>query len=103
MNQMRAYQLQQQMFLEQERLRQEQRVHAAQQQAINQWAHIVPPDKLPQIANMIYQNAPYDQVARAAAQLSGNLIVKTDPESIAANIRYMEKVTGQPWKDPYPP
>ena len=44
---------------------------------------------------MIYQGAPYDQVARAAAQLSGNLV--DDPNAMQQNIRYIEQLTGKPY------
>jgi hypothetical protein len=95
LNQLRGYQLQQRMFLEQEQLRQLQREGAAKTAAVQQWGHIVPPDKLPQIAAMIYQGAPYDQIARAAAQLSGNLV--DDPARMQDNIRYIEQITGKPY------
>ena len=70
LNSLRAYDIQQQLFLRRQQLEQMQRENAAKQAAIQQWGHIVPPEKLPQIAAMIYQGAPYDQVARAAAQLT---------------------------------
>jgi hypothetical protein len=95
MNQLRAYDIQQQMFLRRQQLEQAQRENAAKQGAIQQWGHIVPADKLPQIAAMIYQGAPYDQVARAAAQLSGNLV--DDPNAMQQNIRYIEQLTGKPY------
>jgi hypothetical protein len=103
MNQLRAYDIQQQMWLRRQQVEQLQRENVAKQAAIQQWSHIVPAERLPQIAAMIYQGAPYDQVARAAAEASGQLIDKTDPASTQANIKFMEQVTGQPWKDPYPP
>jgi hypothetical protein len=103
MNQLRAYDIQQQMWLREQQVAQLQRENAAKQAAIQQWGHLVPADKLPQIATMILQNAPYDQIARAAAEASGQLIDKTDPASTAANIKFMEQVTGKPWTDPYPP
>ena len=92
---LQAYQIQQRIALEQQQIIQAQRENAAKQSAINQWGHIVPSDKLPQIANMIYQGAPYDQVARAAAQLSGNLV--DDPDAMQQNIRYIEQLTGKPY------
>ena len=92
---LQAYQIQQRIALEQQQIIQAQRENAAKQSAINQWGHIVPSDKLPQIANMIYQGAPYDQVARAAAQLSGNLV--DDPNAMQQNIRYIEQLTGKPY------
>jgi len=103
LNQLRAYDIQQQMWMRQQQLLQMQRENQARQAAIQQWGNLVPPDKLPQIALMIYQNAPYEQVARAAAEASGQLIDKTDPASIQKNIAFMEHVTGKPWTDPYPP
>ena len=103
LNQLRAYDIQQQMWMRQQQLLQLQRENQARQAAIQQWGNLVPADKLPQIALMIYQNAPYDQVARAAAEASGQLIDKTDPESIQKNIAFMEHVTGKAWTDPYPP
>ena len=103
LNQLRAYDIQQQLWMRQQQLLQMQRENQARQAAIQQWGNLVPPDKLPQIALMIYQNAPYDQVARAAAEASGRLIDKTDPESIQKNVAFMEHVTGKPWTDPYPP
>ena len=95
MRRLQAYQIQQRIALEQQQIIQAQRENAAKQSAINQWGHIVPADKLPQIANMIYQGAPYDQVARAAAQLSGNLV--DDPNAMQQNIRYIEQLTGKPY------
>jgi hypothetical protein len=95
MNQLRAYDIQQQMFLRRQQLEQLQRENAAKQGAIQQWGHIVPADKLPQIAAMIYTGAPYDQIARAAAQLSGNLV--DDPNAMQQNIRYIEQLTGKPY------
>ena len=95
LNQLRAYDIQQQMWLRQQQLLQMQRENAARQAAIEQWGHIVPADKLPQIALMIYQGAPYDQIARSAAQLSGNLI--DDPNAMQKNIRYIEQITGKPY------
>jgi hypothetical protein len=98
-----AFLLQQRLAQEQLQFQQEVRKQQAQRAAIAQWSHIVPPDKIDQISNMIYQNAPYDQIARAAAQLSGHLIDDTTPEATAANIRYIESLTGQPWKEVYAP
>ena len=95
LNTIRAYDMQQQMFLREQQLMQMQRENQARQAAIQQWGHIVPPDKLPQIMLMIYQGAPYDQVARAAAQLSGNLV--DDPNRMQDNIRYIEQLTGKPY------
>jgi hypothetical protein len=95
LNQLRAYDIQQQMWMRQQQLLQMQRENAARQAAIDQWGHIVPPDKLPQISLMIYQGAPYEQVARAAAQFSGNL--KDDPNAMQQNIRYIEQLTGKPY------
>jgi hypothetical protein len=97
LSRLQAYQIQQRVWLEQEQLREQQRQNAARQAAIGQWGHIVPADKLPQIANMIYQNAPYDQVAKAAAQLSGNLVDDPSPAGLAKNIRYIEQITGKPY------
>ena len=95
LNQLRAYDIQQQMWMRQQQLLQLQRENAARQAAIQQWGSVVPPDKLPQISLMIYQNAPYDQIARAAAQLSGNLI--DDPAAEQKNIDYITKLTGKPY------
>jgi hypothetical protein len=95
LNQLRAYDIQQQMWMRQQQLLQLQRENQARQAAIDQWSHIVPADKLPQIALMIYQGAPYDQIARSAAQLSGNL--KDDPNAMQENIRYIEQITGKPY------
>ena len=92
---MQAYELQYRMWLQQQQLIQAQRENNAKAAAIQQWGHIVPPDKLPQIATMIFQGAPYDQVARAAAQLSGQLI--DDPNAMQQNIRYIEQLTGKPY------
>ena len=103
LNQLRAYDIQQQLFLRRQQLEQMQRENNAKQAAIQQWGHIVPPEKLPQIAAMIYTGAPYDQIARAAAQLSGLLVDDTSPEATQQNIRYMEQVTGQKWTELYPP
>jgi hypothetical protein len=102
LNQFRAYDIQQQVWMRQQQLLQMQRENAARQAAIQMYAGIVPPDKLPGIALMIYQNAPQDQIMRQAAMWSDKLIDKTDPASIAHNIRFMES-TGQKWTDPYPP
>ena len=79
LNTIRAYDMQQQMFLREQQLMQMQRENQARQAAIQQWGHIVPPDKLPQIMLMIYQGAPCDQVARAAGQLSGQLVDDPNP------------------------
>ena len=95
LNQMQAYELQYRMWLQQQQLQQMQRENAAKAAAVQQWGHIVPPDKLPQIATMIFQGAPYDQIARAAAQLSGQLI--DDPNRMQDNIRYIEQLTGKPY------
>ena len=103
MNQLRAYDIQQQMFLRRQQLEQMQRENNAKQAAINTYSRLVPPDKLPIISNMILQGAPQDQVMRQAAMLSGQLIDKTDPASIQHNIRFIEESTGQKWTDPYPP
>ena len=97
LNRLRAYDVQQQIAIRQQQVIQAQRENAAKQAAIGQWGHIVPPDKLPQIANMIYQGAPYDQVARAAAQLSGNLVDDPSPAGLQKNIRYIEQITGKPY------
>jgi hypothetical protein len=103
MRQLQAYEIQQRMWLQQEQLRQEQRKNAAQIAAVRAWGRIVPPDKLAIIASMYYQGAPYDQIARAAAEASGQMIDDTTPEATQANIRFMEKVTGKPWTELYPP
>jgi hypothetical protein len=93
LNTMRAYDIQQQIWMRQQQVLQMQRENAAKNAAVQQWGHIVPPDRLPQIATMIYQGAPYDQVARAAAQLSGQLV--DDPNAMQQNIRYIEQLTGK--------
>ena len=97
LNSLRAYDIQQQLFLRRQQLEQLQRENAAKQGAIQQWGHIVPAEKLPQIAAMIYQGAPYDQMARAAAQLSGNLVDDPSPAGLQKNIRYIEQLTGKPY------
>jgi hypothetical protein len=97
LNMIRAYDMQQQIWLRQQQLIQAQRENAAKAAAIQQWGHIVPADQLPQIANMIYQGAPYDQVARVAAQLSGNLVDDPSPAGLQKNIRYIEQITGKPY------
>jgi hypothetical protein len=94
LSQMQAYELQYRMWLQQQQLQQMQRENAAKAAAVQQWGHIVPPDKLPQFALMIYQGAPYEQVARAAAQLSGNLV--DDPNAMQANIRYSSSLPASP-------
>ena len=95
LNRLRAYDIQQQIAIREQQALQFQRENIAKQQAVAQWGHVVPPDKLPQIANMIYGGAPYDQIARAAAQLSSQLV--DDPNAMQANIRYIETLTGKPY------
>jgi hypothetical protein len=104
LNRMRAYDIQQQIWLRNEQLRQEQRKNAAQLAAVRQYGHLVPPDKLPMIANMIYQNAPYEQINLAAAQASGGMTDDTSDAGTAANIAWYNKVNPHaPWDKPYPP
>ena len=92
LKQMQAYELQRRMWMQDEQLRQEQRKNAATQAAIGQYAHIVPSEFMPEIANMIYQNAPADQILRRVALRSGRLIDATDDESLRKNIEFMRQI-----------
>jgi hypothetical protein len=92
LNQLRAYDIQQQMWLRQQQVLQMQRENAARQAAIDQFSHLVPPDKLPEIALMIYQGAPMDQIARRVAFDSGQLIDADTPEALQKNLAFMRQI-----------
>jgi hypothetical protein len=98
-----AQMLRQRMMLEQYELYTKEKQEAARMQAKVDWSHVVPPNKMGEIERMIETGASYRDVARAAAQLSGHLIDSLDPEATKRNIRYVEEVTGEPWKEAYNP
>lgn len=102
LNRMRAYQLQQRMLLEQQQLQQMQRVQQAQQAAVQQFGRLLPPDKLPWVANLIYQNTPPDQVAKQAAIWSGRMVDDPSPAGTKNNIDVMRQF-GVQWDQPYAP
>jgi hypothetical protein len=87
-----AYLLQQHLMLQNLQYQQELRKQAAQQTAISQYGHIVPPDQMPMITNMIYQGAPIDDINRQAALSSGQLIDAATPEAYAHNREYYIRV-----------
>lgn len=94
-----AYALQQRIMLEQFEYQQKLRAYAAMNAARDQYSHIVPPDQMPEIANLIYQGAPFDQINKAAALASGHLIDDTSPEAYAKNLDFYLRVFGTPPKD----
>lgn len=87
-----AYLLQQHLMLQNLQYQQELRKQAAQQTAIAQYGHIVPPDQMPMITNMIYQGASIDDINRQAALSSGHLVDATTPEAYAQNREYYIRV-----------
>ena len=63
--------------------------------ADHQWGHIVPPDKLPQIANDdLSGRALRPGRARCCAILRPTV---DDPDAMQQNIRYIEQLTGKPY------
>jgi hypothetical protein len=103
MNQLRAYDIQQQMFIRRQQLEQLQRENNAKQAAVQRYGHLLPPAALPEIANMIYQGAPADQVGLRAAQLSGRLVDDPSDTGTNQNIQTLQRDFGVQWKEAYPP
>lgn len=103
LNRLRGLDIQQQIWMRNQQLLQAQREANAKRLAIQHYGHLVPPDALPEIANMIYQNAPPDQIGMRAAQLSGRLVDDPSDAGTNQNIQTLQRDFGIQWKEAYPP